>query len=139
MVLLCDSLHQCFRCQNYFMSPCSSVVNPIPLLDTRRRCYQTKINSLGFETWQTAGKRVYVCVCVHPGLCRCASRPGFLAANGNQRPAEWRAQPPRVAVHAPVTQEPNHPAGPPCTAGKRPRQLQPGHSWSVSVNKRLIK
>ncbi|XP_077963919.1 metalloendopeptidase OMA1, mitochondrial isoform X2 [Gasterosteus aculeatus] len=58
-----------------------------------------------------------VCVCVSPGVCRCASRTRLLAANGDPRAADGRVLRPRVAVHSPVPQEPLHTAGQPPAAG----------------------
>ena len=88
---------------------CKALSSRLWLLNSRGHCCQIKIRV----------SLCPVCACVRacPGMCGCASRPRFLAANGNQRPAEWRAQPSRVAVHTPVAQEQNHAAGPPHTSG----------------------
>lgn len=56
-------------------------------------------------------------VFLHPGLCRCAGWPCFLAAAGNHRQTFRRALPAWVAVHTPIPQEPDRSAGPSYTTG----------------------
>lgn len=98
----------------------------ICLTITRGQCCQTKLHAEQkpfrlFISAQDGGMPQWLCECVpFSGLCRCTSGPRFLAANGNQRPAEWVAHHPRVAVHTPVAQEQNQSAGPSHVAGTDP-------------------